>query len=201
LDVGLPQPQPCLIVDGYLRRERASEERHEFHGEIHATASKSGRHGTVSTNVVVALEGQLKGKPCRAKDAIVRSGPVLVSGQGTHGPFSYSDVVVICGEPEYTDAHRDVILNPAVIVEVLSPSTEAFDRGEKFTRYQTWNPTLTDYLLVAQDRPRIEHYRRQADDRWFYRLTAGLEASVEIASIQCTLRLVDVYDRVAFAEG
>src|SRR5207244_7301426 len=105
---------------------------------------------------------------------------MLVSSHGTLGLFSSPDVVVICGEPEYTDAHRDVILNPAVIVEVLSPSTEAFDRGEKFIRYQTYNPSLTDYLLVAQDQPRVEHFTRQADGRWLYRLTAGLEASVEI---------------------
>jgi Uma2 family endonuclease len=200
--MSMPQVQERrFTVDEYLRMERDSMERHEFlDGEIYAMAGESGPHGDVSANVVGALVGQLKGKPCRArtKDTKVRSGPMLVSGQGTRGLFSYPDVVVICGEPEYPDAHRDVILNPAVIVEVLSPSTEAFDRGEKFIRYQTYNPTLTDYLLVAQDQPRVEHFHRLAGGEWFYRLTTGLEASVEIASIGCTLSLADVYDRVEF---
>ena len=118
-----------------------------------------------------------------------------MSGRGTEGLFSYPDIVVVCGEPECHDALRDVILNPTVIVEVLSPATEAFDRGEKFTRYQTWNPTLSDYVLVRQDRPQIEHYHRESNGGWSYHRHAGLEASVAIESIQCTLKLADVYDR------
>jgi Uma2 family endonuclease len=200
--MGLPLPRPCFTVDQYLAFERSSEERHVYlDGEVYAMAGESDEHGDVSANLVIALGSQLKGKPCRArtKDTKVRSGPMLVSGQGTRGLFSYPDIVVICGEPEYPDAHRDVVLNPAVIVEVLSPSTEVFDRGEKFIRYQTYNPTLTDYLLVAQDQPRVEHFTRQADGQWSYRMTTGLGASVGIASIGCTLRLADVYDRVTFA--
>lgn len=96
------------------------------------------------------------------------------------------------------DGHLDVVLNPTLIGEVLSPGTEAFDRGEKFTRYQMWNPTLQDYVLISQDRPQIEHYRRQADGGWSYRRYAGLDASVTLASIECTLKLVDVYERVVF---
>ncbi len=119
-------------------------------------------------------------------------------GHATKGMFSYPDVVVICDEPEYHDAFQDIILNPSAIVEVLSPGTEAFDRGEKFQRYQKFNPSLTDYLLVAQDRPRIEHYTRQTVGRWTYGIHEGLEAQVVIASIGCTLRLADVYRRIAF---
>jgi Uma2 family endonuclease len=114
--------------------------------------------------------------------------------------FSYPDVVVICGEVEYHDAHKDVVLNPNVIIEVLSESTEAFDRGEKFTRYQSCNATLTDYVLVSQDKPQIEHFYRKTDGTWLYHLYAGLEANVGIPSIDCTLKLVDVYDRVVFSE-
>jgi Uma2 family endonuclease len=106
-----------------------------------------------------------------------------------------------CGEPEYHDTHKDIVLNPKAIFEVLSPSTEAFDRGEKFTRLQTCNPTLTDYVLVSQDRPQIEHYTRQADGEWTYRLHLGLESSVALPSIGCTLKLADVYDRVAFPDN
>ena len=112
--------------------------------------------------------------------------------------FSYPDVLVICGEPEYHDAHKDIVLNPKAIFEVLSENTEAFDRGEKFLRLQMHNPTLTDYVLIAQDSPRVEHFQKQADCRWLYSLHAGLEASVAIASIACTVKLADVYDRVEF---
>jgi len=188
-------------VDEYLARERAAEERHVYlDGEIFAMAGESLAHGDISANSIASLVIQLKGKPCRAltKDTKVRSGPTPMAGRGTRGLFSYPDIVVVCGEPEYHDAHRDVILNPAVIVEALSPATEAFDRGEKFTRYQTWNPTLSDYLLVLQDRPQIEHYHRQPDGGWSYHRHAGLEACVVIESIQCTLKLADVYDRIVF---
>jgi Uma2 family endonuclease len=137
----------------------------------------------------------------RTKDTKVRSGPILTAGETTRGLFSYPDILVICGEPEYHDAYRDVVLNPKVIVKVLSESTEAFDRGEKFTRLQTWNPSLTDYILISQDRPQVEHFTRQADDRWSYSRTTGLDASVVLASISCTLKLADVYERIAFGEA
>jgi len=190
-------------VDEYLALERASEERHEYlDGQIYAMADESGEHGDISANVAGSLVSQLKGTPCRAriKDTKVRSGPAPRSRQSTAGLYSYPDIVVICDEPEYHDAHTDVILNPTALVEVLSPSTEAFDRGEKFDRYQVWNPTLKDYVLVSQDRPHIDHYSRQADGSWSYRSHTGREASVVISSIQCTLKLADVYDRVVFPE-
>jgi Uma2 family endonuclease len=204
--MGLAQarPRPSYTVEQYLTRERSSEARHYFlDGEVYAMAGESPAHGDISANLVISLGSQLRGTPCRVrtKDTKVRSGPLLSAGETTHGLFSYPDVLVICGEPEYHDAARDVVLNPKTIVEVLSPTTEAFDRGEKFTRLQTWNPSLTDYVLVSQDRPQVEHFTRQADGSWSYRLTTGQEASVEIATIHCTLKLAEVYDRVAFIEG
>jgi Uma2 family endonuclease len=192
-----------FAIDEYLKIERSSEDRHYFlDGEIYAMAGESPAHGDITTNIVISLGSQLKSKQCRvrSKDTKVRSGPLLSSGETTRGLFSYPDVLVICGEPEYHDAAKDVVLNPQVIIEVLSPSTEAFDRGEKFNRMQTWNPTLTDYLLVSQDRPQLEHFIRQADGQWKYSRTTGLDATVVLASIQCTLKLVDVYDRIVFVE-
>jgi Uma2 family endonuclease len=106
--------------------------------------------------------------------------------------------MVICDEPQYHDPHRDVVLNPRLIIEVLSASTEAFDRGEKFLRYNTWNPTLTDYLLVSQSRPLIEHFVRQHDGGWSYYVYQGLDQSLPLHSIACTLRLAEVYDRIVF---
>jgi Uma2 family endonuclease len=198
----VPKSHP-YTVDEYLAPERASDGRHEYlDGKIYAMAGESGEHGDISANLVATLVNQLKGTSCRArpKDTKVRSGPIPMTGQNIKGMFSYPDVVVVCGKPEYHDAIRDVILNPAAIVEVLSESTEAFDRGEKFKRFQKWNPTLTEYLLVAQDQPHIEHFSRQSDGTWSYQLYTGLESTVPILSIHCTLKLVDVYDRISFAE-
>lgn len=201
--MGLPKSKPRTItVDEYLALERADEERHLYlDGEIFAMAGESLAHGILTVNLL-SLGSQLKGTPCQAltKDAKVRSGLSPMPGHGTKGMFSYPDVVIVCGEVELHDAYRDVIVNPRAIVEVLSESTEAFDRGEKFTRFQTCNPTLTDHILVSQLKPQIECYQREAHGNWSYSLHAGLEASVVLASIGCTLKLADVYDRVVLGE-
>ena len=128
----------------------------------------------------------------------MRSGPAPKPGYSIKGLYSYPDLLVVCGELKFHDAHRDVLLNPGVIIEVLSSATEAFDRGEKWMRYQAWLPSLTDYVLVAQTMPLVEHYLRQAAGGWLYSLVSGLEASLQLASIGCTLRLAEVYDRVVF---
>ena len=110
---------------------------------------------------------------------------------------------MVCGALQFHDQAQDVPVNPAVIVEVLSPSTEAFDRGEKFHRYRAWLPTLTDYLLVAQHRPLIDYYHRQEDGTWVLRTLEGLQAHVHLGTIGCTVSLADVYERIVFpqAEG
>lgn len=202
--MGAPKLKPLITVDDYLAMERAAVERHVYlDGEIFAMAGESDAHGIISFNVAISLGVQLKGTPCqgRTKDAKVRSGPIPETGRSKKGMFSYPDILVFCGEPEFHDAHTDVILNPKVIVEILSESTEAFDRGEKFQRLQKHNPTLTDYILISQDKPQVEHFRRQRKGSWSYDTHAGLDASVVIVSIGCTLKLADVYDRVVFVEG
>jgi Uma2 family endonuclease len=100
--------------------------------------------------------------------------------------------------PKYFDEYQDVVLNPKVVVETLSESTEAFDRGLKFARYQKYNPTLTDYVLVSQDRPQIEHYHREKNGTWTYQILEGLKADVKIASIKCRLKATEVYRRISF---
>ena len=200
--MGLAQLQPEYTVQEYLAFERESEERHEYlDGLIYAMAGESGEHADISHNLSGILFNELKGKDCRAreKDTKVRSGPIPKQKFSTKGLYSYPDAVVICGEPEYLDEHRDVVTNPKVIIEVLSPTTEAFDRGEKFDRYDFWNPTLSDYLLVSQDQPKIDHFIRQEDGNWTRIVYRGLKSKVIIKSIGCTLKLTDVYDRIAFA--
>src|SRR5205807_1202065 len=158
----------------------------------------SEEHGTICTNLSGVLFTQLRGTPCRvfSKDTKVRCGPYRPHTR--EGLYAYPDLVVVCGPSQYHDQARDVLLNPTVIVEVLSPSTEAFDRGEKFRRYRAWLPTLTDYVLVAQDRPLIDHYHRQEDGTWALRALEGLHTHVHLETISCTVPLADVYERIVF---
>jgi Uma2 family endonuclease len=112
--------------------------------------------------------------------------------------FAYPDLTIFCGEPLFHDDRGDVLLNPVVVFEVLSRSTEAYDRGEKFERYKTIE-TLTDYVLVSQDRARLEHFSRQPDGTWSLAEVSGLDATLDLASVNCRLPLAEVYDRVEFA--
>ena len=185
----------------YLAQERAAETRHEFlDGALYAMAGESPQHADISANLVGELVAQLKGKPCRVrtKDTKVRSGPLPFSPRKQKGLFSYPDAVVICGTPEYLDAFQDVVTNPTVIFEVLSPSTAFHDRHLKFQRYDKWSPTLSDYVLIWQTFPFVEHYQRQADGSWLYRNYEGLEQVVPLENIGSTLDLADLYDRVEF---
>jgi len=192
-------------VEEYLDLERLSEDRHEYlDGEIYMMAGESLEHGAICMNLSGILRSQLLGTPCQAlsKDMKVRSGPAPKSRRLTKGLFSYPDLLVVCGEPQFHDKHRDVLLNPRVIIEVLSPTTEAYDRGEKFLRYRTWLPSLTDYILVSQSQPMIEQFIRKPDGEWAIGpVTIELGSSVQIESIGCTLPLKEVYDRITFPSG
>lgn len=201
--MSMPQTQPCYTVEEYLALERKSEERHEYiDGQIYAMAGESNEHADISVNLVSELRSQLKGTPCRVwtKDSKVLSGPAIRSDKSIKGLFSYPDIVVVCGEPRFLDEHRDVLLNPTLIIEVLSPSTESFDRGEKFWRYRTHLASLTDYVQVSQALPLIEHFRRQSNDEWVLSTVSDMAGSLHLASINCTLRMSEIYDRVSFPE-
>jgi Uma2 family endonuclease len=200
--MSLPDSPPRYTVEEYLALERSSEERYEFlDGKVYLMAGESPDHGTICTNISGQLYNQLRGKPCQvfSKDMKVRSGPEPKSRYEIKGLYSHPDLVVICGEPQFHDEYRDVLLNPTVIIEVLSPSTEAFDRGEKWLRYQTWLPSLTHYVLVSQARPQLEHYLRQPSGEWLYSSVKELESSLHLAAVDSTLRLAEVYDRIVFS--
>ena len=201
--MALPQKRFELryTEEHYLKIERDSDERHEYiDGEIYLMSGESDEHGDISTNLVGELHSQLKGTPRRAKtkDTKVRSGPMPFRRKGRKGLYSYPDVVVICGKAQFLDEYKDVVVNPTVIIEVLSPTTEVYDRKEKFLRYQKWCPTLKDYILVSQDTPMVEHYIRNESEDWTYKVYSGLESNFTIESINCKLNLTDVYDRVEF---
>jgi Uma2 family endonuclease len=188
-------PKVYLTPGEYLTFERQSDVKHEyFRGEVFAMSGASQKHVTIFMNMSHLLVGQLKGRSCRTFGADMR---VKVSPTGL---FTYPDLVVVCGRPRFEDKELDTLLNPTVIIEILSKSTEAYDRGEKFAQYRTLD-TLTDYLLVSQDKPRIERYVRQADGGWLLTESSGLDAVMPIASIQCQLPLAEVYDRVEFDEA
>ena len=172
----------------YLLLEREAEERHEYlDGAIYAIAGESPEHGAICMNLSVLIGSQLRGTPCQAfaKDMKVRSGPSPLPGAAMRGLFSYPDLLVVWGAMQFYDQFRDVLLNPSLIAEVLSDSTEACDRGEKFRRYRTRLPTLQDFLLVAQDRPLIDHYHRVEENRWELISLEGLAASLRLESIHC----------------
>lgn len=186
-------------LEQYLETERQAFERSEFiDGEIYAMAGETGKHGDISANFLMLVGSQLRGSECRArtKDTKVKSG--ALKKQFGKGMISYPDIVVICGEPEYHDKHKDVVLNPTVIIEVLSESTEEFDRGIKFMRYRNFNETLSDYILVSQDELLIEHYIKQESGDWLLKEYQGLDTTFQIASIDCSFTLKDIYDRIEF---
>lgn len=190
-------------VEEYLKFERASEERHAyFDGEILLMAGESDKHGEISVNLTGELRTQLKGKKCRvrSKDAKIQTGGFKLNTKSKKGVFSYPDLLVVCGEIEYHDKHQDIILNPKVIIEVLSDSTELFDRSVKFTRYKMFNPILNDYILVSQDKPMVEHFIRQEDKSWKVFTYLGLEEVFNIDSIECELKMSEIYDRVKFSK-
>jgi len=191
--MSLPRTLSVFTAEQYLDLERHTEIRHEFlDGIVYAMSGASRAHSAICFNLAVIIGSQLRGTPCtgHSSDMKVRAGDASL--------YAYPDLTIVCGEPILHDDHGDVLINPVVIFEVLSRSTEAYDRGEKFERYKTIE-TLTDYVLVSQDRPRLEHFSRQPDGTWSLTETNGLDASLDLASINCRLPLAEVYDRIEFA--
>ncbi len=188
-----------FTAEEYLAFERAAAERHEYlDGLIYAMAGESPDYGRICMNLGATLVPQLRHSGCEvfSKDLKVRCG--LYQAHTREGLYAYPDLVIICGALQFHAQADDVLINPTVIVEVLSPSTEAFDRGEKFLRYRTWLPTLMDYVLVAQDRPLLDHYHRQEESLWTLRTLEGLREVLHLATVGCTVPLTEVYERIVF---
>jgi len=168
--------------------ERQSDIRHEYlNGEVFAMTSASLRHNTIVSNLAGILYVQLRGRPCRAYVADLR---LRVTKTGL---YTYPDLVVVCGEPQLADAHLDTLLNPTLIVEVLSPSTEATDRGRKFAHYRMIE-SLAEVVLVSQERVQVERFSRQPEGGWLLFDASRLEDRLQLASIACELPLADVYE-------
>lgn len=192
-------PPARFTMAEYLTFERAALDRHEYlDGLIYAMAGESENHGRICVNLTVSLGTQVRGSGCEvfSKDTKVLCGPCRAHTR--EGLYASPDLVVVCGAGQYHDQARDVLLNPTMLLEVLLPSTEAFDRGEKFDRYRHWLPSLQDYLLVAQERPLLEHYHRTAPDQWTLVTKRGLDALLDLATVGAHLALSEVYERVVF---
>lgn len=193
--MSLPRALPTFTPEEYLSFERVSESRHEYlDGSVYAMSGESLNHSTVCFNLYGILHSQLRGSPCRGLSPNMK---VRTKGESM---YSYPDLAIVCGDPVFHDEHGDVLVNPTVVFEVLSRSTEAYDRGEKSLRYRNEIESLRDFVLVAQERPRVEHFTRQPDGSWTSEEVNGLDGVLTLASINCRVRLADVYDRVAFAE-
>jgi len=181
-----------LTPQEYLVKERAAEFRSEFlRGEMFAMAGTSWEHTLVKDNLAGELRNQLKGGPCRALTSDMR---VKVDATGL---YTYPDIVIVCEEPQFEDKEFDTLLNPRCIVEVLSDSTEGYDRGAKFGHYRQV-ASLQEYVLVAQDRPLIERYLRQQDDSWVLTVVNDLAKSFAFASVKAEVPLAEIYSGVEF---
>jgi Uma2 family endonuclease len=190
--MSLPRALAVFTPEEYLALERQSEIRHEFlDGTVYAMAGESPRHSAICFNIAGTLHPQLRGTDCRGFS------PNMKVRAGEAGLYAYPDLAVACGETFFHDRHGDVLLNPAVIFEVLSRSTQAYDRAEKFERYKTIE-SLTDYVLVSQDRPRLEHFSRQPDGDWSRAELTGTDSALVLNPINCRVTLADVYDRIDF---
>ncbi|MDQ2807752.1 MAG: Uma2 family endonuclease [Chloroflexota bacterium] len=185
------QPQHYYTPEEYLALERAAAYKSEYlAGEIFAMAGASPRHSSIAANLIRLLGNAFQGQPCRVYGSDMR-----VRVEETE-LYTYPDVVAVCGPPKFGGVHQDTLLNPTVIFEILSPSTEGYDRGKKFANYRQI-PTLTDYVLVAQDEVRIEHFTRQGHG-WFLTTVSALDRTLPITSIDSDLPLVAVYQNVEF---
>jgi Uma2 family endonuclease len=186
-------PQHYFSLDEYFALEQASDARWEYwDGELVCMSGGSKEHSIISSNVLYQLQRQL-GDDCRAFTANL---PVKTP---TLPPYRYPDATVACGELRFERIRTvDALLNPLLIVEVLSPSTATHDFEDKFTAYQAI-PSFREYLLIAQDAPRITHYTRQADGKWTRHDVTGLDATLTLDCIGGALSLRDIYKDVKFA--
>ncbi|WP_428306337.1 Uma2 family endonuclease [Lacipirellula sp.] len=187
------QLQRLLTPEEYLAIERDVEAKHEFyHGEMFAMGGASREHNLITGNIGASLHSQLLQRPCEAYQNDMR---VKVSASGL---YTYPDVVVTCEKPRFEDEHFDTLLNPQAIIEVLSETTEKYDRGKKFEHYRQIE-SLREYALVAQDRAHVELFSRGNDGVWSLSEATGIEASIAFPTVGCELALADVYAKVSWA--
>ena len=185
--------QAIFTPEEYLARERKALDKSEYRdGRIYAMPGASREHNLIAVNVTGEFYIQLRTRSCEVYPSDMR---VKVSAAGL---YTYPDVIVVCDEPRFDDTHFDTLLNPTVLIEVLSPSTAAYDRGEKFASYQKLD-SLCEYVLISQDRVRVEHYLRQGQT-WDLTEFRSLDDVFSLVSIRCELSLQAIYAKVQFSQ-
>ena len=182
-----------ITPEEYLAAERRAKIKSEYiHGEVFAMSGASNAHNLITLDIATELNIQLRRRGC-----LVYSNDMRVRTKPT-GSYFYPDVVVVCDKPRFEDNVFDTLLNPILIVEVLSPSTDAYDRGEKFAHYQEL-VSLREYILVSQDRMRVEHHRL-IETQWVGKTFEAPKDVLKFNSIECDLPLQDIYTRVTFSD-
>lgn len=190
-----PQPNYEMTEKEYLKFEHESDSKHEFvNGKIYAMAGASWNHTVIVSNMNTRLNVKLVNSPCISVTNDIQLQVV------SEKAYRYPDVVVVCGEPQFKDpdANVDMLTNPIVLAEIMSPSTALVDRNEKLYEYFRI-PTLQEYLIISQDRARVERFLRDAEnDEWRYVERVGLDKEITLPSLDCTLLLSEIYNQVTF---
>lgn len=187
-----PLAESLTTAAEYLAAERKAPYKSEYiNGRVDAMAVASRAHVLICGNLIREIGNQLRGRPCETYGSDMRV-KVLRTGM-----YTYPDVAALCDEPRMEDGQFDTLLNPAVIIEVLSPSTESYDRGEKFAHYRRLD-SLREYVLVAQTLRRVEHFRREGDS-WVLTEISEPEGKLVLSSLGCAVKLADIYDRISFS--
>jgi Uma2 family endonuclease len=193
------QPQPHLTPEQYLEIERAAEFRSEYYqGRMYplgdapsAMAGGTYRHSKLTHSLGRRLGNALEGRPCEVSGSDIR---VCTTPEGL---YTYPDIVVVCGEPKFADGRSDTLLNPTLVIEVLSPSTEGYDRGFKSAQYRRLE-SLEEYALVWQTEPRVEVFRRRPSGQWLFSESIGLDAMCPFESVGASIALREIYDKISF---
>lgn len=185
--------QKYVSPEEYLAAERESLERHEyFEGEIFLMSGASDEHNTIAMNTASELHQQLKKRPCKVYQSDMR---VHIPKTGL---YTYPDIAVVCDKPQFLpDEHFDTLTNPILIIEVLSSSTEGYDKGAKFDNYRSLE-SLREYVLISQDAKKIMRYTKQTNESWLLTDFIGDKTEIELSSIECALTTEDIYDKVDF---
>jgi Uma2 family endonuclease len=187
-----PSTQKLVSPQTYLVLERKAETKNEYYkGEIFAMAGASRAHNLIATNMIRWLGNQLVERPCSVYSSDMKVKIAKID------KYTYPDMVITCEEEKFEDKEEDVLLNPIVIIEILSDSTEAYDRGKKFSHYQ-YISSFMEYVLVSQDTYKVERFIRQQANKWLYEAFHTIDDVLIIESIDCKLPMKEIYRKVEF---
>ncbi len=192
--MSLPAKTPKITPQEYLRSEATATVKHEFHaGAVLAMSGGTYRHSRIAANLIGEIRARLKGSPCFVLESNMR---VRIAGENR---YVYPDATIVCGPPQFDplDANQTTIVNPRVVIEVMSESTEAYDRGAKFNAYREL-PSVVEYVLVSQDRPQIETFVRRDDGMWLFSTCSGLGVGGSLRSLSIELPLGEVFAGLEF---